>query len=301
MQSRPASAGRRVLRAIVAVLAAFGFVIGVQITLMHLQTDPLADVRAYYDAGARLNAGLNLYEQPAGTDDPDFYRYPPLLAIAFRPLALLPFEAAAAIWEGLVIAAFAVTLKRTGLGRRALVTIGLLAFPIGWSLVIGQAQVPVTMLMAIGSPWALALATHLKLLPALAAVWWLGRGDRRSMGRFLAWLVGLTLLQLVLEPRGSLAFPGFLSLEQVGGVRNWSLFAISPALWLAFVAVGTLVALRLAPTRYGWAAAVVLSVLATPRLLLYQLMSLLAALREPRPAPERDTAPAAAQARSIVA
>jgi hypothetical protein len=290
-----------VLLAVVATLAAFGFVIGVQVTLIHLQTDPLADVRAYYDAGARLNAGLSLYEQPAGTDDPDFYRYPPLLAIAFRPLALLPFEAAGAIWEGLMIAAFAVTLRRTGLGRRTMVAIGLLAFPIGWSLVIGQAQVPVTMLMAIGSPWALALATHLKLLPALAAVWWLGRGDRRSVGRFLAWLVGLTLLQLVLEPRGSLAFPGFLSLEQVGGVRNWSLYAISPVAWLAFVAVGTLVALRLAPTRYGWAAAVVLSALATPRLLLYQLMSLLAALREPAPAPERDPEPAAAQARSIVA
>jgi hypothetical protein len=301
MQSRPVAAGRRVLRAAVATLAAFGFVIGVQVTLIHLQTDPLVDVRAYYDAGARLNAGLPLYEQPAGTDDPDFYRYPPLLAIAFRPLALLPFEAAAAIWEVLVIAAFAVTLKRTGLGRRTLVAIGLLAFPIGWSLVIGQAQVPVTMLMAIGSPWALALATHLKILPALAAVWWLGRGDRRSMGRFLAWLVGLTLLQLVLEPRGSLAFPSFLSLEQVGGVRNWSFFAISPVVWLAFIAGGTLIALRLAPTRYGWAAAVVLSVLATPRLLLYQLMSLLAALRTPDATRERDPAPAIAPARSVVA
>jgi len=301
MQSRPVAAGRRVLRAAVATLAAFGFVIGVQVTLIHLQTDPLADVRAYYDAGARLNAGLSLYEQPAGMDDPDFYRYPPLLAIAFRPLALLPFEAAAAIWEGLVIAAFAVTLKRTGIGRRTLAAIGLLAFPIGWSLVIGQAQVPVTMLMAIGSPWALALATHLKLLPALAAVWWLGRGDRRSMGRFLAWVAGLTLLQLVLEPRGSLAFPSFLSLEQVGGVRNWSLYAISPVVWLAFVAGGTLIALRLAPTRYGWAAAVVLSVLATPRLLLYQLMSLLAALRAPDATPERNPAPAVVQARSTVA
>jgi hypothetical protein len=301
MQSRPVAAGRRALRAAVATLAAFGFVIGVQVTLIHLQTDPLADVRAYYDAGARLNAGLPLYEQPAGTDDPDFYRYPPLLAIAFRPLALLPFEVAGAIWEVAVIAAFAITLKRTGLGRRTLVAIGLLAFPIGWSLVIGQAQVPVTMLIAIGSPWALALATQLKLLPALAAVWWLGRGDRRSLGRFLAWLIGLTLLQLVLEPRGSLAFPGFLSLEQVGGVRNWGFFAISPYMWLAFIAVGTVVALRLAPTRYGWAAAVVLSVLATPRLLLYQLMSLLAALRAPDVAAERDPAPAVAPARGVVA
>jgi glycosyl transferase family 87 len=301
MQSRPVAAAGRVQRAVIATLAAFAFVIGVQVTLIHLQTDPLADVRAYYDAGARLNAGLPLYEQPAGTDDAGFYRYPPLLAIAFRPLALLPFEAAGAIWEGVVIAAFAVTLKRTGLGRGTLLAIGFLAFPIGWSLVIGQAQVPVTMLMAIGSPWALALATHLKLLPALAAVWWLGRGDRRSMGRFLAWLIGLTLLQLVLEPRGSLAFPGFLNLEQVGGVRNWSFFAISPLVWVAFIAVGTIVALRLAPTRYGWAAAIVLSVLATPRLLLYQLMSLLAGLRAPDATPERDPAPTVAPARSVVA
>lgn len=301
MQSRPAAAGRHLLHAVVAILAAFGFVIGALVTLNHLQADPLADVRAYYDAGARLNAGLGLYEQPAGTDDPDFYRYPPLLAIAFRPLALLPFEAAAAIWEGLVIASFAHTLMRIRMRWRTLIAIGFLAMPIGWSLAIGQAQVQVTMLMAIGSPWALALATQLKLLPALAAVWWLGRRDWPSLSRFAAWLVGLTLLQLVLEPRGSLAFPSFLSLEQVGGVRNWSFFAISPVAWLAFIAFGTLIALRLAPTRYGWAAAVVLSVLATPRLLLYQLMSLLAALREPDPAPDRAPVPAPARARSPVA
>jgi glycosyl transferase family 87 len=301
MHSHPAAVGRSVLYAVVATLAAFSFVVGVQLTLVHLQTDPLGDVRAYYDAGARLNAGFALYEQPAGTDDPDFYRYPPLLAIAFRPLALLPFEAAAAMWEALLIACFARTLMRTGLRRGALLAIGFLALPIGWSLAIGQAQVAVTMLMAVGAPWALALATHLKILPALAAVWWLGRRDWASLGRFAAWVVGLTLLQFVLEPRGSLAFPSFLSLEQVGGVRNFSPYAISPAVWLAFVAVGTLVAYRLAPTRYGWAAAVVVSVLATPRLLLYQLMSLLAALREPDPAPASDPSPAPARARSTAA
>jgi hypothetical protein len=38
-----------------------------------------------------------------------------------------------------------------------------------------------------------------------------------------------------------------------------------------------LLAIRLAPTRYGWVAAVCLSVLATPRLLMYQLSALLAA------------------------
>ncbi len=44
-----------------------------------------------------------------------------------------------------------------------------------------------------------------------------------------------------------------------------------------------LLTLRLAPTRWGWAAAVTFSVLATPRLLSYMLMTFLAVVREPRP------------------
>jgi hypothetical protein len=304
MQSRPAAAGRRVFRAVLVTLAAFGFVIGVQIAIIHLQVDPLADVRAYYDAGARLNAGVGLYDQAVGTNEAEFYRYPPLLAILFRPLALLPFEAAAAIWEGVVVGAFALTLRRIGLGRRtlrrrALVAIGLLGLPIGWSLAIGQAQVPVTLLMALGSPLALALATHLKILPAIAAIWWLGRRDWASFGRFVAWAAGLAVIQLVLEPRGSIAFPSVFNLEQVGEVRNFSPYVVSPALWLALVIVGAVLAIRLAPTRHGWMAAIALSVLATPRLLTYQLMSLLAGLREPEPAPTPPALAVTAQARSI--
>src|SRR4051812_24859556 len=79
--------------------AVVGIILGIETTILHLATDPLADARAYYDAGARLNAGLPLYIQAAGPNDPDFYRYPPLLAIAFRPLAVLPYERAAIIWE----------------------------------------------------------------------------------------------------------------------------------------------------------------------------------------------------------
>jgi glycosyl transferase family 87 len=304
MQSRPAAAGRRVFRAVLVTLAAFGLVIGVQIAVIHLQVDPLADVRAYYEAGTRLNAGVGLYDQAAGTNEAEFYRYPPLLAIVFRPLALLPFEIAAAIWEGVVVTAFVLTLRRIGLGRRALrgralVAIGLLGLPIGWSLAIGQAQVPVTLLMTLGSPLALAFATHLKILPALAAIWWLGRRDWPSLGRFAICTAGLAMLQLALEPRGSLAFPSVFNLEQVGEVRNFSPYVISPWLWLALVVGGSLLALRLAPTRHGWMAAVALSVLATPRLLTYQLMTLLAGLREPDPTPAPPAVAVAAQARSV--
>ena len=272
--------GRRLNLALVAI-GFLGLLVGLDWLALGLGNDPLSDVRAYYDAGARLNAGLPLYDQPATTNESAFYRYPPLLAIAFRPLALLPYPVAAVIWEIVVVASLVglVLLIRPGLRGWALA--GMLALPITWSVVIGQAQVPVTFLLAVGSPWSLALATHLKILPALAAIWWIGRRDWASLGRFAAWSAGFALLQLVLEPAGSLAFPSVFNLGTVGEVRNWSPYASSPVLWAALVGAGTLVAWRLAPTRWGWAAAVALSVLATPRLLLYQLMTLLAGLREP--------------------
>jgi len=272
----------RIGRLSLAGLAFFGFLVGLELALIHLAQDPLSDTRAYYDAGARLNAGIPLYDQPASTNEAAFYRYPPLLAILFRPLALLPYGVAAAAWETIVVATFALTLYHLGLRRpRTWVLVGLLGLGIGWSLSIGQAQVPVTYLVAIGTPLSIALAGQIKVLPVLVAVWWIGRGDWPSVRRFVAWSGLLVVLQLVLEPAGTLAFPGQFGLAQVGEVRNWSPYAISPWLWAGLVAIGIVVALRLARTRYGWAAAVALSILATPRLLLYQLMTLLAAAREP--------------------
>ena len=265
---------------VLAAAAVVGLLIGLDTLVVHLRLDPLADVHAYYDAGARLNAGQPLYDQPAGTDDADFYRYPPLLAVAFRPLAMLSFETAALIWEAFLLALFAATIVRMGARSRwTWLVLGWLAAPIAWSLAIGQAQVAVTFLLAIGSPLAVATAAHLKLLPALAAVYWIGRRDWRSLGRFVAWTAGLGLLSLLLEPRGTIAFFGFTDLAQVGSVENRSLYAISPILWVASTAILVGLALRFAPTRAGWALAICLVVFASPRLLLYQLSTLQAAVR----------------------
>ena len=267
-----------------------GLIIGIDTLVLHLRLDPLADVRAYYDAGARLNAGLPLYDQPATTDDPGFYRYPPLLAIAFRPLALLPYQTAALIWAGFLVALFVGTLVRLGLRNRwTWIVTGWLAAPIAWSLAIGQAQVAVTFLVALGSPWAIALAGHLKILPVVVAIYWLGRRDWAALRRFVAWLVGLSVLTFVLEPAGTIAFIGFTDLGQVGNVNNRSLYAISPLLWGAFVAGFAVLALRYAPSRIGWRLAVALSVFVSPRLLMYQLSTLQAAVRPPDEEAPADT------------
>lgn len=267
-----------------------GVLLGINTTILHLTSDPLADVHAYYDAGARLNAGLPLYQQAATTNDAEFYRYPPLLAIVFRPLALLPFEAAAAIWETVVVASLVGTVLVLRPDRMRLAVFGMLFLPIMWSVTIGQAQVPVTFLVALGSPWAIALAAHLKIFPALIAIWWLGRRDWRSLGWFAAWSVGLGLVQLVLEPSGTLAFPGVFNLAQVGEVRNLSPYAISPWIWIALVVALGAVAIRSAPGRWGWAAAVAFAVLASPRLLVYQLMTLVAGTRAPDDPERRSSA-----------
>ncbi len=274
----------RGVQVVLVASAVLGLAIGMQTLILHLTLDPLADVHAYYDAGARLNAGLPLYDQAAGTDDAAFYRYPPLLAIAFRPLALLPFETAAAIWVAFLVVLFAATLVRSGLRNRwTWLVAGWLAAPIAWSLAIGQAQIVVTFLMILGTPWGIALAANLKLLPLLIAIFWVARRDWHAIGRLALWLVALAVLQFGLEPAGTIAYLGFPSLAQVGGVENLSLYGLSPVLWLAFVALLSALAFRFAPTRAGWALAVAFSVLASPRLLMYQLSTLQAAVRGPDP------------------
>jgi hypothetical protein len=271
------------IRAVVIGSALVGLLVGINTTLLHLRLDPLGDVRAYYDAGARLNAGLPLYEQPSTTNDAEFYRYPPLLAILFRPLASLPYETAAVIWEAMLLVAFAATVFALGPRKKStLLLLGWLAAPVGWSLVIGQAQVAVTFLMTLGSPLALAVASHIKVFPALAAIFWIGRRDWSQLVRFLGWAALLLGVSFVLEPTATIAYLSFLSLDQVGEVRSLSPYEISPALWALTVVLLAVAAWKLAPTRFGWAAAVTLTVFATPRLLMYQLMTLLAAAGGPR-------------------
>jgi hypothetical protein len=284
---RAALRAPNVQRVLVAA-AVLGILLGINTLIRHLSSDPLADIHAYYDAATRLNQGLPLYAQTATTNQAEFYRYPPLLAIAFRPLALLPFGAAAAIWEILVLGSMVATIAVLRPGRRGWLLFGMLALPIIWSLTIGQAQVPVTLLLAIGSPWSVALATNLKVFPALVVIWWLGRRDWASLGRFAIGLAVLGVVQLVLEPAGTLDYPSVFNLGQVGDVNNISPYGFSPLVWGLLVVVGAVAAFRLAPTRWGWAASVALSVLASPRLLVYQLMTLVAGLRAPTAADEPE-------------
>ncbi len=267
----------RLVGALMVAVAVLGAILGAQMLAFHLATDPLTDFRVYYDAAARLNAGLPLYPPGARI-------YPPLFEIALRPLALLPFDIAAGIWVGITLAALGLTLWRLGIRRPATwIAVGALSASIAWVLSIGQAEVIITLLLTLGSPMAVALAGNIKLFPLLAGIYWLARRDWHDFSRFVGWTGGLALLQLVLDPSDTLAFPGTLAVvsTQVAEAGNHDLspFARSPLLWAALVVVGVACAWRLGRTRWGWAAAVALEVLASPHLFSYMLMSLLACLR----------------------
>ncbi len=112
-------------------------------------------------------------------------------------------------------------------------------------------------------------------------MYWVGRRDWRSLARLVGWIVVLFAAQLVVEPAGTLAFIRLEWLNASFDVRNVSLWVIHPIAWFAGAGIAGLVALRFAGSRWGWAAAVVLTAMANPRLLVYQLSSLLGGLAGP--------------------
>jgi hypothetical protein len=273
-------------------LAVIGAAAGVAVAWMHLAGDPLNDARAYYDAAVRLNAGGPLY--PAGIDPNTnrIFLYPPLFAIALRPLALLPYAWFALVWELVVVGAFVLLLRHLGVRRQSTwIAIGLLGVPIGWALAIAQAHVPMTLLMAIGQPWSIALAANLKLFPALIALYWLGRRDWESLLAFLVWSALFVAAQLVIDASDTFAFfrnVGFDQTGEPGVLRNFSIYTVSPIAWLGVLFAGCIAILVAARTRWGWAVAVTVATLAPPRLLTYMLTSLVAAVRRPKAAGEPD-------------
>jgi hypothetical protein len=279
-------AGRRQVRWVLIGAAALGLALGVQTLLRHVTQDPLSDARAYYLAGQRLNAGLPLYHQPGATIA-ETYIYPPLLAIAFRPLSLAPEPVALAVWETLMVGALAVLLRPALRDRRALFAALFLAAPIAWAISIGQGEILVAALLSLATPWSVALAGHLKLFPWLASLYWLVVGDVRTFLRFVAWSVAFLAVQLLLAPQATFDYLGLEWLHTATGVESMSPWGIHPLLYVAVLVVVLGGLIRYRRTAATWPLTIAFVVLAYPRLLLYQLTTLMAAFGEPRRTVER--------------
>ena len=246
-----------------------------------------ADLATYQRAGEALWTTGDPYAANADLPEDYLYRYPPLLAIVIPVLGWPP------LWYTLIAIATLVPIVvcyRVS-GPAGLLPVALLVGAWGQQLLNGNAQAFVVALLAIvpltrgTGAIGLAVATMLKLHPALAVVWYIGRAEWRLLGWYAAAMGVLTLIQLpwipemiefyVTDPVATETIPG-MSVRSIG-VLPWA---------LGTAAVG-IAALWFARTRYGWLLATVVQLVALPRVLLVNLALLLAAplpRREPRQA-----------------
>jgi hypothetical protein len=252
------------------------------------------DLATYQRAGDLLWAGEDPYSGQAGLGQDYQYRYPPLLALVSPVLGWPP------LWFGLLALATAATIwlwYRTA-GPRGLLVPALLIGAWGQQLLNGNAQALVVYLLAITplfgrvGPAALALATMLKLHPAIGLVWFAGRRDGRAIVIYAA--ATLVLLVPQLPWLGDFVRYFLTDPAAVETIPGMSLRAIHPVVWVVgiFVAVG--IAWRYADTPYGWMLATVAQLIALPRVLLVNLALLLAAPLPPRRSAMAKAGPASA-------
>lgn len=242
-----------------------------------------SDVSAYWDAAERLRHGGNLYVAgPANASD--LYRYAPWFAAAWIPLTFLPRDAVTAGWVGLMIAAAVVStfplLRRGPTGWAAFALFAPLQLQ---GAIFGNVQ-PLLVLMLMwgverrGGPLWIAVGASLKAVPLLLALVYAGRGEWARAGLAVgltAVLVAPTLLfDLSAYPTSS-------------GPNQMSLASVSPWLFLLVAAIAIVLSWGLARTRYAWLAASLAMVVSLPRLLEYQIGTLLIGLAR-RPAIDAD-------------
>jgi hypothetical protein len=242
-----------------------------------------SDVSAYWEAAERLRHGENLYVAgPANASD--LYRYAPWFAAAWIPLTFLPRDAVTAGWVGLMVAAAALTtlplLRRGPSGWAACALFAPLQLQ---GAIFGNVQ-PLLVLLLMwgverrGGPLWIALGASLKAVPLLLALVYAGRGE--WVRACLA--VGLTAV--LVAP--TLLFD-LSDYPTASGPNQMSLAGVSPWLFLLVAASAILLTWALARTRYAWLAASLAMVVSLPRLLEYQIGTLLIGLAR-RPAIDAD-------------
>jgi hypothetical protein len=210
---------------------------------------PGVDLEVYYRAGAHFRAATDLYEPVVMR-----YRYAPGLAALFVPLAAFSFPVARALWAAAGVAiGLAVTLaldRRLG-GRSPWAVPAawlLLAQPLAQELSYGQVDLLVLGLAfaafalddrgrEAGAGALVALATALKVAPALLLVDWLARRRWRPFaGAAAAGLATLAVTALRYGFAGALelhlrwlASESHFTKYMVDSVRNQSLWALGRA------------------------------------------------------------------------
>lgn len=249
---------------LVAILVAFRLV---QFAIFSTQVQWGYDFSAYWAAADHLLHGLPIYaaDQLGGPYAPQrqfLYLYPPPLAAAVTPLALLvptDYRAAAWIWTALgaaILAAGTLATARsvgliervraaTGWGPWLVVAVAISFPPVVGELVLGNVHLLLFGLFTVawlgvrrgdraGEQWAglaVGVAAAIKVFPGLLFIWFLLTGRRRAASWVL--IGGLLAVVLTLPVTGIqpwLDFPAaLLNLSSPSDTTD----TLAPTVWLA--------------------------------------------------------------------
>ena len=253
--------------------------VGIGEALHLVPSQPDQDWQAYLGAAERLRTGLPLYPAVADPGAASVYRYAPWFAVAWIPLTFLPREAVGVGWVLAMFAASAaalwplVTSRRLGLALLG----GLLAPFLAGAAIHGNVQ-PLIVAALVhtldrrAGPITIGLAASLKGFPLLYALRYALLGEWRRCVASLAVALVMTAPILLFDLRHYPLMPGPLA----------GLWLISPVAWAAGAVAGLAALLRLGRGRVGWFTTSLAVVLATPRLLYYDMTYLLVTGRELR-------------------
>ena len=187
--------------------------------------------------------------RPAGIENPNYYLYPPLFAILFAPMTLLPYKVAYVAWAGLgtlfLLASVVMGLSifeggvrgvcrttRGLLAVSAVILVTCLFYPVSRNFAVGQSSLLLLMLMTgalvtlrartrrgdVLAGLCLALGILLKLTPLVFIPWLVLRRRWRALGfcaAALGLLVALSLAVVGLEPH--ITFVGRMLPQLAGG------------------------------------------------------------------------------------
>ncbi len=249
--------------------------IGINHIVFAIRDWPLGDMDVYLAAAQRLRDGEPLYV--AGDVGIDSYWYAPWFAIAWIPMTYLPREVVAVIWSAVLIGATAAVCVILGREGRQGVLVALLVGPPLFAVSAGgniQAIMVLTLLVGFFRRWgpvAVAAAASLKLTPILLAAAYAARREwmRAAVAAVLAVLLYAPALLM-----------GLMDAE-IRSQAAPSILGISPVLYVVVV-LGALVATFLVPRRFALLAAATASVLALPRLFVYDATTIaVGAAKEP--------------------